>query len=66
MTKEYPARKKFKTIASFNDNIDILKNKIYIGHEYMKHLNKYICCFACCANKNLPYLVGNIINELID
>lgn len=57
-TKEYPARKKLNTISGYNDNIDVLKNGIYLGHDYIKHLNKYLCCFTCCANKCLPYIIG--------
>lgn len=57
-TKEYPARKKLNTISGYNTNVNVLKNGIYLGLEYIKHLNKYLCCFTCCANKNLPYIIG--------
>lgn len=57
-TKEYPARKKLNTIAGYNNNIDVLKNGIYLGYEYVKYLNTYLCCFTCCANRNLPYIIG--------
>lgn len=57
-TKEYPARKKLNTISSYNNNIDVLKNGIYLGHNYIKHLNTYLCCFTCCSNVNTPYIIG--------
>jgi hypothetical protein len=58
ITKEYPARKKLNLIAGYNDNIEVLKNGVYLGFEYIKYLNKFLCCFTCCANKNLPYILG--------
>lgn len=57
-TKEYPARKRLNTISGHNSNIEVLKNGIYLGHEYIKYLNKFLCCFTCCANRNLPYIIG--------
>jgi len=57
-TKEYPARKKLNYIAGYNNNVEVLKNGIYLGHEYIKYLNKFLCCFTCCANKALPYIIG--------
>ena len=57
-TKEYPARKKLNKIASKNSNIVVLKHGKYSGHEYIKYLNTFLCCFTCCANKSLPYIVA--------
>jgi hypothetical protein len=57
-TKEYPARKKLNHISGYNNNIDVLTNGIYLGHNYIKYLNSYLCCFTCCANKSLPYIIG--------
>lgn len=58
ITKQYPARKKMNQISNYNKNIEVLKNGIYQGFEYIKYLNKYLCCFTCCANKNLPYILA--------
>lgn len=58
ITKEYPARKKLNSLSVSNINIDVIKNNIYKGYEYIKYLNNYLCCFTCCANKSLPYIVG--------
>lgn len=58
ITKEYPARKKLNQIAGYNNNIDVLKHGIYLGYDYIKYLNNFLCCFTCCANKNLPYIIG--------
>lgn len=57
-TKDYPARKKLNNIAEYNKNIEVLTNLIFVGYNYIKYLNKFICCFTCCANKSLPYIVG--------
>lgn len=57
-TKEYPARKKLNKLSEYNNNIEVLKNGIYLGHDYIKYLNKFLCCFTCCANKSLPYIIG--------
>jgi len=57
-TKEYPARKKLNAISGYNNNIDVIKNTIYLGHDFIKYLNKYLCCFTCCLNKSIPYIIG--------
>jgi hypothetical protein len=46
------------TISDYNNNIDVLKQGIYLGHDYIKHLNKYLCCFTCCSSKWTPYIIG--------
>lgn len=57
-TKEYPARKKLNEISANDSNIDVLTNGIYLGHDYIKYLSKYLCCFTCCSNKSTPYIIG--------
>lgn len=57
-TKEYPARKKLKSIAGYNTNIKIINNCIYQGYDHIKLLNSYLCCFTCCSNENTPYIVA--------
>jgi hypothetical protein len=58
-TSEYPARKKIKSLANNgNQYIHILKNcNNVIGHDFIKYLNKYLCCFTCCSNMYTPYIV---------
>ena len=60
----YPFRYHMHTM-SHKYPIDILPQLSYqvanhnnYGHNYIKHINKYIAAFACCSNKNTPYIVS--------
>lgn len=57
-SKEYPARKKMNTISGYNNNIEVLNNGIVLGYDYIKYLNKFLCCFTCCSNASTPYIIG--------
>lgn len=57
-TSAYPGRKKLNNISGYNNNIQVLKHGIYKGYEYIKYLNQFICCFACCLNSSTPYIVA--------
>ncbi len=57
-TMHYPARKKLYRLMDTYNRIECLKHGELKGHDYIKHLNKYLCCFTCCANPDTPYIVG--------
>lgn len=62
----YPARNKIYSFTEKYKCIEILSHPGYkrtqyhniCGENYYKHLNKYLCCFTCCAIPQRPYIVA--------
>jgi hypothetical protein len=60
----FPARYKMLELQHKYPNfIDYLEHPTYkwnkhtyIGYNYYKYLNNYLCCFTCCGNENTPFL----------
>ena len=53
----YPFRKYF--ISLNNPNVQVLSQNDNIrGDDYMKYLNKYLCCFSCCSVPHTPYITN--------
>lgn len=53
----YPMRRYLKSLNNPNVDILTLEEKI-TGLDYYKYLNKYLCSFTCCSNKNTPYIIN--------
>jgi len=51
LSKKYPIVR-LEQIYYNKQNHDI------IGHNYIKHINKYIASVACCSNEKTPYIVS--------
>lgn len=57
LSKQYPMRKYLKNLN--HSSIKILTHKDNIrGEDYYKYINKFVCAFSCCSNKNTPYIVS--------
>jgi hypothetical protein len=35
-----------------------VQNHKYIGHRYIKYINKYLVSVTCCSNERTPYIVS--------
>jgi len=57
ISSHYPMR---RFLGSLNHpKIEILTHDDGIkGPDYIKYLKNFICCFACCLNKNTPYIIN--------
>tara|TARA_B110001452_G_scaffold161442_1_gene134390 strand:- start:5710 stop:6630 length:921 start_codon:yes stop_codon:yes gene_type:complete len=53
----YPMRKYLKSLN--HPLVKILTQQDNIrGQDYYKYINKFVCAFSCCSNKNTPYIVS--------
>jgi len=57
MSSHYPMRRFLKSLN--HPKIEILTHEDNInGADYFKYLKNFICAFACCLNKNTPYIIN--------
>jgi hypothetical protein len=57
MSSHYPMRRFLKSLN--HPKIEILTHENNInGTDYFKYLKNFICAFACCLNKNTPYIIN--------
>jgi hypothetical protein len=57
ISSHYHMRKYLKKLN--HNSVDILRHQCNVkGENYLKFLNKYICAFTCCLNRDTPYIVN--------
>jgi len=56
-SKAYPMRKYLKSLNHHLVKILTQQDNIR-GQDYYKYINKFVCAFSCCSNKNTPYIVS--------
>lgn len=57
ISRAYPMRQYVLNLN--NPNVDVLNLKDKIkGSDYVRYIGNYLCCFTCCLNGKMPYLIN--------